>query len=85
MSYSDDHWTPSLMKPEDLVGVVSGVVARLPEWVRSDLASKDLSARERAEETLAAMIVAAASASASASTAADEHDPHQTRSTRRQS
>lgn len=52
-----------LTKPEDLAGIVAGVVARLPEWVRSDLASKDASARERAEETLAAMIVAAASVS----------------------
>jgi hypothetical protein len=49
--------------PEELAGIVSGVVARLPEWVRTDLASKDASARERAEETLAAMIVAAASTS----------------------
>lgn len=53
------------MKPlvpyEDLASVVSGVAARLPEWLRADLASKDVGARQRAEETLAAMIVAAAS------------------------
>lgn len=50
-----------LTKPEQLAGIVAGVVARLPEWVRINLASKDASARERAEETLAAMIVAPAS------------------------
>ena len=52
-----------LTKPEELAGIVAGVVARLPEWVRTDLASKDASVRQRAEETLAAMIVAAASVS----------------------
>ncbi len=51
------------MALEELAGIISGVVARLPEWVRTDLAAKDASARERAEETLAAMIVAAASVS----------------------
>ena len=58
------------MKPEELANIVSAVVARLPEWIRSDLASKDASARERAEETLAAMVVAAASVSP----IANEHD-----------
>lgn len=47
--------------PEDLAGIVSGVVTRLPQWVRTDLASKDASARARAEETLAAMVIAAVS------------------------
>lgn len=51
------------MMPEELASIVSGVVTRLPQWVRTDLASKDSSARARAEETLAAMIVAAASVS----------------------
>ena len=55
------------MKPEQVAGIVSGVVARLPEWVRTDLASKDVSVRQRAEESLAAMIVAAASVSPVAS------------------
>lgn len=48
--------------PENLPRVVAGVLARLPEWVRADLGSKDPAARTRAEETLTAMIVAAASA-----------------------
>lgn len=50
------------MSPKKLSGIVASVVARLPEWVRADLTSKETSLRERAEETLAAMIVAAASA-----------------------
>ena len=53
------------MQPEELASTVSGVASRLPDWVRSDLASRDTSARERAEETLVAMIVAAASVSLS--------------------
>lgn len=32
-------------------------VARTPEWVRHDLAAKDIAARNRAEETLAAIII----------------------------
>ena len=32
-------------------------VARIPDWVRRDLASKDIAGRSRAEEALAAMIV----------------------------
>lgn len=35
----------------------TAVIARVPEWVRHDLVSKDQSTRLRAEETLAAMIV----------------------------
>ena len=31
-------------------------VSRLPDWVRHDLAAKDITARQRAEETLVAMI-----------------------------
>ena len=46
----------------DLVELVSGVLSRAPEWVRSDLASKDDGIRRRAEETLAAMITAALNA-----------------------
>lgn len=49
------------MNPENLVSIVTGVLARLPEWIRADLASNGEAARTRAEETLAAMIVAAAS------------------------
>jgi hypothetical protein len=39
--------------------VVRELLARAPEWVRVDLASKDAMARARAEETLAAIIEAA--------------------------
>jgi hypothetical protein len=38
---------------------VRELLARAPEWIRTDLASKDAMARSRAEETLAAMIEAA--------------------------
>lgn len=41
--------------------LVTRVIARTPQWLRHDLSSKDLSARGRAEETLAAMIVDALS------------------------
>ena len=32
------------------------LIQRAPEWIRLDLSSKDAGTRERAEETLAAMI-----------------------------
>lgn len=35
---------------------ILAVLQRAPEWLRQDLGSKDANARERAEETLAAMI-----------------------------
>ena len=35
---------------------ILSVLERLPEWIRHDLAAKDLAIRARAEETLAAMI-----------------------------
>lgn len=38
---------------------VRTAVARLPDWLRRDLASKDEVARQRAEESLAAMILSA--------------------------
>lgn len=38
---------------------IAAVLHRAPEWVRHDLATKDPSARQRAEEALAAMISAA--------------------------
>ena len=47
------------MDPTDLVRVVNEVLGHTPQWVRSDLASKDPHFRARAEETLAAMIGAA--------------------------
>ena len=39
--------------------IVGEVLARMPEWARVDLSSKEPAARVRAEETVAAMIVAA--------------------------
>ncbi|MCB4863131.1 DUF6771 family protein (plasmid) [Sphingobium sp. SJ10-10] len=36
--------------------IILRVVERAPQWVRSDLLSKDVGVRSRAEETLAAMI-----------------------------
>lgn len=44
---------------KDAVAAIAAVVGRLPEWLRTDLASKDGGLRERAEESLAAMISAA--------------------------
>ena len=41
--------------------LIMRVIARAPQWLRHDLSSKDLNARGRAEETLAAMIVDALS------------------------
>jgi hypothetical protein len=40
---------------------VEKVLARAPEWVRVDLAARDPLQRQRAEETLAAMIASAIS------------------------
>ena len=38
---------------------ISEIIARTPEWVRSEFGDKDRALRQRAEETLAAMIAAA--------------------------
>ncbi|MCC4254794.1 MAG: DUF6771 family protein [Pseudomonadota bacterium] len=35
---------------------ILGILERTPQWIRADLESKDVSARRRAEESLAAMI-----------------------------
>jgi len=35
---------------------ITAIIARVPEWIRHDLLSKEASVRTRAEETLAAMI-----------------------------
>lgn len=42
---------------EDQKSLVGHIVARIPQWIRHDLVSKDAVVRLRAEETLAAMIV----------------------------
>lgn len=39
---------------------VRSAIARLPDWLRRDLASKEEAARVRAEDALAAMILSAA-------------------------
>jgi hypothetical protein len=39
-------------------------LARLPEWLRHDLAAKDSAVRLRAEESLAAILIAALDAEA---------------------
>lgn len=44
---------------EDLGLLISAAVARIPEWVRNELNSKDTALRTRAEETLAFMIAGA--------------------------
>ena len=44
---------------QHLVLVVERLLAKAPQWLRQDLLSNDLSVRQRAEETLAAMIAAA--------------------------
>jgi hypothetical protein len=35
------------------------ILARMPEWLRHDLAAKEPSVRSRAEESLAAILIAA--------------------------
>ncbi len=46
----------------DISARIAQIVKSAPEWVRSDLASRDPSIRERAEETIAAMIASALAA-----------------------
>jgi hypothetical protein len=41
---------------DDMDAKIGDAVRHAPEWVRRDLLSDDKSARERAEETLAAVI-----------------------------
>jgi hypothetical protein len=53
------------MTQEELAGLIGTVLARAPQWVRHDLAAADASLRERAEETLAAMIAAGIAETAS--------------------
>jgi hypothetical protein len=44
------------MNRQDLSTEIRALVAKAPEWLRHDFASTDPLARERAEDTLAAMI-----------------------------
>jgi hypothetical protein len=41
---------------EDISKRVLSAIARMPDWLRCDLSSKDDATRQRAEESLAAMI-----------------------------
>jgi hypothetical protein len=43
----------------DLTDVVARTIRQAPQWVRGDLASKDVALRARAEDALAAMVAAA--------------------------
>lgn len=43
--------------PDKLTTLVRSVLGNAPTWVRTEISAKDTSARERAEEVLAAMIV----------------------------
>lgn len=42
---------------QNINDLLAKAVTRLPDWVRHDLAAKDSIVRQRAEETLVAMIV----------------------------
>lgn len=44
---------------EDHALRLRSAIARLPDWLRRDLASKDEASRQRAEEALAAIILSA--------------------------
>lgn len=46
---------------QSTASLISEVLAKSAEWIRRDLASEDASLRERAAETLAAMITSALS------------------------
>lgn len=41
---------------ENMTALILRVIERAPHWLRHDLEAKDAGARQRAEETLAAMI-----------------------------
>lgn len=41
---------------EQTLAIITQVLDRAPQWLRHDLAAKDTVTRQRAEETLAAMI-----------------------------
>ncbi|MEK7414261.1 MAG: DUF6771 family protein [Planctomycetota bacterium] len=44
---------------DDIEAAIAKAIHNAPDWLRQHLASKDLSARLRAEETLAAKVAAA--------------------------
>jgi len=45
------------MMTDQMKTAIVEFVARIPDWIRRDLASKDAATRTRAEEALSAMIV----------------------------
>jgi hypothetical protein len=47
------------LSSEALTNLIRGVLGVAPAWVRTELSSKDANARARAEEVMAALIVAA--------------------------
>lgn len=47
---------------EKLTNLITTIVGRVPQWIRHDLLSKDAAVKQRAEETLAAMIANALAA-----------------------
>jgi hypothetical protein len=47
------------MSSKETLAIITDALAGTPEWVRTDLASRDQTIRNRAEETLAAIIGAA--------------------------
>lgn len=47
------------MRSEEIPAKIAKTVAHVPDWLRQDLTSRDAAVRNRAEETLAAMIAAA--------------------------
>jgi len=40
----------------EIPAIINAVVQRAPQWLRHDLASSDKAVRQRAEETMAAML-----------------------------
>lgn len=47
------------MNQQALLSSLTAALARIPQWIRHDLATQDPAIRIRAEESLAAMIAAA--------------------------
>lgn len=56
----------------DVPHAIRQLLERLPQWLRTDLAAPDPALRQRAEESLAAMIVAAIGAADGKAPAPDE-------------
>lgn len=47
------------MDSQQIAQAVAAVITKAPKWIRHDMAGTDAALRARAEESLAAMIVAA--------------------------